>query len=628
MNKRKVPEGFVIVKRTTILAKYPYKRERMYFRCKKVDEHGRQCIYEIRSDKVTHINLQHLHQFELYFPSLRTTQIDTLQKEILNLQCDFISASNISLFFASSNYFKNYILEMLKIGNKISSDIDISQLTKKLTFQNYRRTIIKNSNKTLEAGITLYKNFCYASITIDSGTINKNSFFDIYLCNPGESLKPLLIHSATNHSKSSISIEQDIIKAIQFVKDLRVMAIVGDNFRAQVNACSKIIRGNMRTLYFIPCSCHLLNLIIQDVYKNNDKFCAMINHVRSIGVLYNKYAKQKLLNSFSPEHVPTRWVNDLDIAFFLYKKSKILHEIFNDNDEILYFIDNELRDLVLLLIPFRSALQMLEGNNSKIGDIYPVLEEFKLFYQDHLPLFQNEYSQIICRNFVENIDIRFNRTNIGHILQLAFILTPHGRNHIRTTLRDGTYVNDVRQVDYSFNMKFDKKYVNNFLIMLNSPWFKEKDVDEQEEEELEEDEEIEFDFENENNEEEDNECIDRGLYENCETLLESLSPMFGLVAAEVKMEFYNWIYDTISLQTFYDFIETNGTKNTSSLWRMLQNNGFPNLGEIARAMHSIIASETVCERGFSIRKSIQRKTRNRMLSDLANALVINHTNKD
>ena len=46
-----------------------------------------------------------------------------------------------------------------------------------------------------------------------------------------------------------------------------------------------------------------------------------------------------------------------------------------------------------------------------------------------------------------------------------------------------------------------------------------------------------------------------------------------------------------------------------------------NLGEIARALHAITSSESICERGFSARKAIQRKTRSKMFPDLANALL-------
>ena len=64
--------------------------------------------------------------------------------------------------------------------------------------------------------------------------------------------------------------------------------------------------------------------------KNNKLWCENHNlydkhlpflmlSLRSIVVLYDKNAKQRVFSSFSPERVPTRWVNDLDIGFFLLK---------------------------------------------------------------------------------------------------------------------------------------------------------------------------------------------------------------------------------------------------------------------------------------------------------------------
>ena len=177
MRRSQAPDGFEIVKRTVTLSNYPYKRERIYYRCMKRDDNGSQCIFEIRNDKLKNSNLKHMHQFELRFPSRTTVELNSLQNEILDIQCDFIAASNISLYFASSSYFKHYTLELLKIGNKIGSEIEISKLTKKLTFRNIRRTILNKSEKIREKGIRKFQIFLYASIAIDSGTVNKTSYF-------------------------------------------------------------------------------------------------------------------------------------------------------------------------------------------------------------------------------------------------------------------------------------------------------------------------------------------------------------------------------------------------------------------------------------------------------------------
>ena len=274
------------------------------------------------------------------------------------------------------------------------------------------------------------------------------------LCNPGESLAPLLIYSTANHKKTSLSIKEDISNAIKTVGNLRIIAIVGDNYRAQVKACSKIIQNNMTTLYFIPCSYHLINLVIHDVFNESNEFRSMIDQVRNLSVLFNKFAKQQILNFYAPEHVPTRWVNDLDIAFFIYNKLDLFHQIFKENLEILGFIDNDLQDLVLLLIPLRSALQMLEGNFSKIGDILPILKQVKLFYDDHKFLLKKESSEHICEIIANIIDRRFSHTNVGHTIQLSYVVTPHGRHFLRTSLKEGTYAKDLMEEDLDISLSY------------------------------------------------------------------------------------------------------------------------------------------------------------------------------
>ena len=102
--------------------------------------------------------------------------------------------------------------------------------------------------------------------------------------------------------------------------------------------------------------------------------------------------------------------------------------------------------------------------------------------------FNYENFNIIAQDFVDSIDSRIQKTSNGHLLQLAYALTPVGRNSIRKGLKEGTYIKDNIEFDIAVNLKFDTKYVKNFLQKIDSQWFKLNNTEEEEEEREEEEE--------------------------------------------------------------------------------------------------------------------------------------------
>ena len=635
--KAKVPNGFVLISRTEKCKSYPGTRKRYFYQCTRTDGFGNTCNFTIRCDKVKDPSkLLHSHQFQLHFPTQREIDLQNNINHFMNLNIKFISRSNISLQYAVSDDFKSYLNELLVFGKSLDNDVDISKILNNLTYYNLRKNLISKAESVRQDRLLEFISFKYGSLAIDGGTINSTYFSDIYLCNPGECIKPLLIYSGSNVSKKSENIKDEVKKALELCKNVKIQSIVGDNFKAQVKTCSNVIRENLTILSFVPCICHLFNLALIDLYNNNEIFHSDINFLRNISKEFNKISRRNNLGILAPEHIPTRWINDIDITYILYIKADILKENFQNQIEVLDFIDKKIPDIMLILLPIRSALQMLEGNSSKICEIIPIVSEIKNFYFDHHDLFIDENYNIIAQDFVNFIESRIQKTSNGHLLQLAYALTPVGRNFIRKSLKEGTYIKDNIEFDIAVNLKFDAKYVKNFLQNINSPWFKSNDMEEEEEEEEKEEEErmeyiqeetVQESISNQKDEQseiDESEIIDFGIYENCSHYLDSLSSIFSVNPEQLRNEFYCWIYEDINFTFYKDYEKSHGgdSHRISRLWRMLQNNGFPFLGEIARALHAIIASEAVCERGFSTRRSILRKTRSRTKSDLADALLI------
>lgn len=202
---------------------------------------------------------------------------------------------------------------------------------------------------------------------------------------------------------------------------------------------------------FCPCSCHILNLVLIDTFKNNSKWNNYLGTLRDIGKNYNKAERNQLERHFCPEHVATRWVNDVDVAYFLYMHKEIAIMRIPDRKE---FIDSYLHDILVILLPFRSAIQILEGDFSMLADIYPIFEEVYGYYDLHKPLLKNSASVEIVDHIIFYIKQRVSKKLNGHLLLLAYSLTPAGRREIRQTMQKGTFVEDNFQVTKEYALSF------------------------------------------------------------------------------------------------------------------------------------------------------------------------------
>ena len=243
--KRKAPQGFEIVKEFSEKAQ----RWRYYYRCTYGKEAGCQCIYRYRIDtlpKHPHVS----HQLPLVLKTQKEKEANEATRQIINTIVSFVGFSNMSIQKVTSDEFKDFVTTILKIGNGVKSDFDLNQVFKKLNPRTIRTKIIKHAEKFVKRELTSFKQWKYASLAIDAGTVNGITYFDIYICNPAENLNPLLIYSTTNEGKSTETIQHHIQECLNKIPDVTISAIVGDNFRPQVKACKEIISNSSQRLVF------------------------------------------------------------------------------------------------------------------------------------------------------------------------------------------------------------------------------------------------------------------------------------------------------------------------------------------------------------------------------------------
>lgn len=595
-----------------------------YFKCAYIHPPTKMpCSFKIRTDKVRfeilndgpyeYKNLEHTHKMQVSANGDNAIEKLNFQKKIMKLCSLFIVKSNLSIRFASDSDFKGFVETLLYCGHSIPDDFNISDVVKQFTERNFKKEIDYQAKLALDERLLEFNNCKFGSLTIDAGTVNHTCLFTVYLCNPSEEIKPVVIYVGTNRPKSESAIIEDIKLAIKRCGYILITGITGDNYRPQVKAIKSIILENKTNighfLVFNSCACHVINLILTDCYKNNQSWRRQINNLRNIGKNYNKQIRSAETRCFCPEHCPTRWVNDIDIAYFLFSKRDIIKNMFND---VSNFIDADLIDILIVLIPFRSAIQMLEGDLVSVSLTFPVFQDIINYFNVHSELVLNENTKDLIQSFINIIKDRKGKTMNGRLIELSYVLTPKGRLFVRSHLQNDTYEKD--EFDFSemiddVIISFEKKYINNILVPINSPWFDQEEEEEDEQEEILVNEELDQDDTPEQI------IDDNGIFDNCAIYIMKIARELNMDANNVYNQFTLWIYGGISNEAR----AKSYMKDTVGLfWRKMQNDpNYADLALIARRITSIMAAEAVNERGFSLRRRVVPKGRQNTSENLA-----------
>lgn len=308
-----------------------------YFRCAKVDSNGETCKFEYRYDRKPKNGTNHTCTFKERLKEPGIIEKNVVQRKILRLIVYLLAKSNSSISFGTKKDTHIILANFMQIGREIDPDTDITELFNKATYRSVRRMYLTEANNSFQNHYIEFVPFKLVSLAIDGGTVHNKYHFDVYICNPLERIPPLMVYSTKDHMKSTETISKDILDAINSVRELTIVGIVGDNYKAQVKAVKEIITMQLQKSNYIiwcPCSCHVINLILQDSYKKSRYFRNNIDQLRRIGKRYNAMPRSpNVIRKTCPMHIPTRWVIDLDIAVFLLSvKSELINLFQNDKD--------------------------------------------------------------------------------------------------------------------------------------------------------------------------------------------------------------------------------------------------------------------------------------------------------
>ena len=200
---------------------------------------------------------------------------------ITNELCSLTCKINISIRQASSPELLNLINTSINQGIRlqaIRTKTDPYYYSFKIDRRLLRTSIIKKANEKEEEIFKKLKQIGFVSAALDNGTIGHRHLLFICLANPAAGLKPIYYSSET---KKHYEIEDFCSFGIQLYKDLNVhginlVGIVGDNLRPQIGGLapwkeasfqSKSNDPNLKSIRYVPCCCHVLNLVIVDLKK-------------------------------------------------------------------------------------------------------------------------------------------------------------------------------------------------------------------------------------------------------------------------------------------------------------------------------------------------------------------------
>jgi hypothetical protein len=624
-----------------------------YYRCtanKFIKGEPRQCKYTIRSDKFNNYH-GHEHIFEaLRFPSKIESTIEKLKDNLNNAAVNLAGKGDLSLHFLRQPFFREFCFSMIDIGYSLSElsspeRLDLTDIFPIPSFYSLRSLFLTQSTQNNANQLLLMKNFGFASLVCDSGTINNVKYFDVFLCNPAEKLPAIPFYSQPHHTNTKEELKKQILAAVQKAseEEIIITGIIGDNLIAQQNAIKEITQMDIQFqsgIIRFPCLCHSINLVIHDLYKINADFRLLIDQLHSIGSVFNILSKIGNESERCPTHINTRWYADFEIAFFLLRHKGTIYEClpnFTANlaeefsitiDSIHYFIQFELLFLCEILSKIKGAILILESDKTTLDRAFLVLQELKTQIGSLRSRRDNPVHQTVLEDFLNELYFRSSKTFNGQIIQLAFHLTLRGRADFRKSIchlvqpdstiafslenpddRKPIHLNPPKYDKYLINLDIDEEVLQAIEIETEdiSPNASKDDSQNS----IETENESTLDYHHDFDEREEIE-----LMKSARALINETAPGMGLDPAIVYDQFGNWIFNSIQ-----DFMSPQLLcQKIGPFWRRLQiASEWENLSQFARRLFSIATSEAACERGFSKRKKIQDVLRNRSKQSLISA---------
>ena len=416
-------------------AKDPSDGKYHYYCCstKLVNGHLVQCSFHKRYDHFKiylQQNQPHECQFESRQAPTRGTLFQFAQQNIKNDGISFdgllteiarcIGSMNLSTTFGGSEQLRHLIVYSAALGSiyltQSNNPLDQAErIIPHFDRKDIRNRMIKVAHEIKEDAYKELASLSYVSIAADEGTTRGTKNLDFVAECPGSKIRSFPILTLRLDSLFATSYANAFNTGLRIINshNINIGSIIVDGHRGQLKALNpkwrySIFRTSnlhwIKSIIVIPCICHR----IHNAFKACSRISDDINNTLESLHASAENLRQNAFNigAICPPHVPTRWINDADIAFFHIK-----HNIPFANSNV----------ITPILVIFKTLIIEFEDSNTYISQVYPRVEAAL----EALCELENKGNNF-AKYFYESLNRYTLRSNEAGIWLLAYLFTPSG----------------------------------------------------------------------------------------------------------------------------------------------------------------------------------------------------------
>lgn len=408
---------------------------------------GQQCTFERRHDSPTFTNYQgvHQHSFDMraLFQSPGDQQI--AQDQIVDAFVQVIADANISIRKSVSPNLNRLINDSIKYGFSLArsrpGDLNQADLWHVTNRQHVKELLMRKSESLKTSTIQKFREGI-VHVSIDASTLNHTSIVDVVLISsrPGHPVEVLLYNELLLPDSSADSYKTYVADTLIELHEsgLRVVSIITDGFSSQRCAFdesrSTSIQNDvvltsahpfLRSVLWIYCRCHLVNLVIQDWWRDSPAARSCHEMVTTVCKVLRKKEARVALHAVCPEWVDSRFCYDYRLIRFIAMHRQAIRQL-----EIVQ-IDSGIFAYGMMIEVIWHLMGRLEDRNATLADAFDhelsALEDLRKI-EDRFRGIEEAISEN-CRLLRGLISARLSEQR--NLSMVCFSLTIRGRQYFR-----------------------------------------------------------------------------------------------------------------------------------------------------------------------------------------------------
>lgn len=294
-----------------------------------------------------------------------------------------------------------------------------------------RSSLIRVAKLERDSAMARYSGPFYVSLAVDEGKTLGTYYLNFVLHNSSNESGELYCHTEIMTGQKSrdytIAICDGLRECIRY--RISISTVVVDQGPGQRKALDpKNHEGvhyftnipMIRRIIAIPCICHKLNNAYKKAITECQQLKSIIKSIHRVSRFLKTCTDHSLRSC--PQFVSTRWLYDFEIVIFIEKHEDSIRKVLAEEGGP--DLDPEFLSIKTGLIILRTLIQQFERSNSKLCDVWPLLEGAMSAL---LEVARTGSNRCIYASFVRTIKRDIMHTDsCGGLYLLAYLLTPSG----------------------------------------------------------------------------------------------------------------------------------------------------------------------------------------------------------